>query len=63
VKPPLEPQLPPAEALVPLDELPSDENTEIFLLVFRLWQAGQDGVWSASEKRTIFSNSPPQSLH
>jgi hypothetical protein len=42
-----------------------DENeatVESFLRVFWLWQPGQSGRRSASEKRTIFSNSNPHSL-
>jgi hypothetical protein len=62
VNPPDEPQLLLDELLVlPMDD-PNDAKTEIFFRVWVPWQVGQDGFWSASEKRTIFSNSFPQSL-
>lgn len=38
-----------------------DATFEIFLWVSWLWQAGQLGLRSASEKPTIFSNTLPQS--
>jgi hypothetical protein len=59
--PPLELQLLPLEAALCLDEPPSAAKTDIFFFVFLLWHAGQACAWSASEKRTIFSNSSPQS--
>jgi hypothetical protein len=62
VKPPLEPQLLPVEAPLPLFELNSEAKDEIFFFVFGLWQAGQAGFWLTAEKLTIFSNSFPQSL-
>jgi len=62
-KPPLEPQLLPAEVLDPPVELPSEAKTESFFFVFFPSQAGQTWAWSASAKRTIFSNSFPQSVH
>jgi hypothetical protein len=62
VKPPPEPQLLPVGTPALLEVLPSDAKAEIFFFVFRLWQDGQDGLWSASEKRTIFSKSSPQSV-
>ena len=51
IKPPLEPQLLLVDKLPPLSEPPSKAKTKIFFLVFWLWQAGQGGLWSASEKR------------
>jgi hypothetical protein len=51
VKRPLEPQLLLVDELPPLSKPPSKAKTKIFFLVFWLWQAGQGGLWSASEKR------------
>ena len=54
LNPPPEPQLP-AELEVPEAAVPREANVDIFLWVSGLWQAGQAGERSASEKRTIFS--------
>ena len=43
-------------------EAPIEANEEIFFFVSLLWHCGQSGLRSASEKRTIFSNSSPHSL-
>jgi hypothetical protein len=63
LNPPDDPQLllevekfpPPGEAL-------NEAGAEIFFLVSWLWQAGQAGIKSTSEKRIIFSKSSPHSL-
>jgi len=39
-----------------------DTTDDIFLRVCVLLQLGQAGSWLASEKRSCFSNSVPQSL-
>jgi hypothetical protein len=63
LNPPREPQLLPLETLIPAEEIPREAMVEIFLRVSWLWQVGQTWLWLASEKRTIFSNSLPHSLH
>jgi hypothetical protein len=49
-----------AEELAELAE--KDTTDDIFLRVCVLLQSGQAGSWFASEKRSCFSNSAPQSL-
>jgi len=49
-----------ATVLDPLDEEPITAPAEIFFLVSCAPQAGQTGIWSASEKRTILSKFSPQ---
>ena len=63
LNPPPEPQLLALETPIPAEEIPREAIVEIFLRVSWLWQVGQTGFWFASEKRTIFSNSLPHSLH
>jgi hypothetical protein len=61
VNPPPEPQLL-LEALVPFRALLKAATLEIFLVVSRLSQLGHVGLWLASEKRLICSNSSSQLL-
>jgi hypothetical protein len=62
-KPPPEPQLLLLEEDVAPEKPEANAATvDSFLWVSLLWQAGQTGLRSTSEKRTIFSNTTPQSL-
>jgi hypothetical protein len=62
LKPPREPQWLLDETLMLPSEFPRAAIAETFLRVSSLWQTGQTGLWLASEKRTIFSNSSPHLL-
>jgi hypothetical protein len=62
LKPPPEPQLPPDELEVPEEVVPKEAIADNFFWVSKLWQEGQVGVRSISEKRTIFSKTCPQVL-
>jgi hypothetical protein len=44
------------------DPFPNEIVVDSFFRVLGLLQCGQAGSWSASEKRSVFSNSVPQSL-
>jgi hypothetical protein len=46
----------------PVELVTKDTTDDIFLRVWALLQFGQAGSWFASEKRSCFSNSVPQSL-
>jgi hypothetical protein len=59
LKPPPEPQLLLDELEAPR-EAPNDAKVVIFFLVSWPWQVGQVWIMSASENRTIFSNSVSQ---
>jgi hypothetical protein len=61
-KPPLDPQLLPPDPEVALVEEPNEATCDIFFWVSWLWQLGQTGLRSASDQRTIFSNTSPQAL-
>jgi hypothetical protein len=63
LKPPRDPQLLlEVEKPPPPNEVLKDATAEIFFFVSWLLHVGQVGLRSASEKRTIFSKSSPQSL-
>jgi hypothetical protein len=58
---PFDPQL----LLVDVDAVVVEPKDAAFVTCFwvsRLWQVGQAGSWSASENRTIFSNTSPQTV-
>jgi hypothetical protein len=62
VKPVLVEQLLPDFVEEPAELAVKDTTDDIFLRVWVLLQFGQVGIWLASEKRSCFSNSAPQSL-
>jgi len=61
-KPPRGLQLLLAELVEPEEDAPKETTFESFFWVFGLAHLGQTGSWSASEKRSIFSNASPHSL-